>query len=423
MRTTLLICGGIAFLFLLGFASACSCVNQEQISLEEAYGDAGAVFLGKVISITPSTTNVFTNIVTFSVNKSWKGIGSVFTTSKDSAACGYSFEVGEEYLVFANEGGTVGLCSKTQRAEDAGEMIRELDSLKSNTAHDSEECRYYFWFDDTNKKCERKQFCGAYMYQGLHTYTTYERCMWYMFRSKANSTVNSGCQNFYYFDNANKNCEQKQFCGMYMYEGLQTFESRDDCQRALNGVSDEYKCNSDSDCACGVWRSNGECAVGNKEFIDVTRQCPDYCTGIAANFVTKCVSNKCTLVNTRDIACTEEAKQCPDGKWVGRNASKNCEFDECSNVYQLSNGRKAEIKIMPETASTRAKEKLGELGFSVELKEAGTDKVAYEVSAEKEGKIFGLFKAKGKVSMQVDAESGEVISVKKPWWSFLASGI
>lgn len=27
-----------------------------------------------------------------------------------------------------------------------------------------------------------------------------------------------------------------------------------------------------------------------------------------------------------------EAKICPDGSAVGRNSSKNCEFDECSNL-------------------------------------------------------------------------------------------
>jgi hypothetical protein len=36
--------------------------------------------------------------------------------------------------------------------------------------------------------------------------------------------------------------------------------------------------------------------------------------------------------------------------------------------------------------------------------------------------MFGLFKVKGKVTAEVDAETGEVISVKKPWWSFMASG-
>ncbi len=83
-------------------------------------------------------------------------------------------------------------------------------------------------------------------------------------------------------------------------------------------------------------------------------------------------------------------------------------------------------KILPETASQRARERLGELGFNISLKEVGKGnetKEIYEVSGEKEGKMFGLFKIRGKVSVEVDAETGEIVRIKKPWWSFLASGI
>jgi len=29
------------------------------------------------------------------------------------------------------------------------------------------------------------------------------------------------------------------------------------------------------------------------------------------------------------IACTMDAKACPDGSYVGRNPAKNCEFNPC----------------------------------------------------------------------------------------------
>jgi hypothetical protein len=100
---------------------------------------------------------------------------------------------------------------------------------------------------------------------------------------------------------------------------------------------------------------------------------------------------------------------------------------ECKNkTFQLSNGRKAEIKIMPETASEKAIERLGELNFTIELKEVGSGnqtRAVYEVRGEKEGRFLGLFKVRANVSVEVDAESGEVLRVRKPWWSFLASGI
>ena len=81
---------------------------------------------------------------------------------------------------------------------------------------------------------------------------------------------------------------------------------------------------------------------------------------------------------------------------------------------------------MPSVASETAIQKLGELGFNITLKEVGNGddaKLIYELEAEKEGKIFGLFRAKGKVQALINAETGEVEKINKPWWAFLASGI
>jgi len=100
---------------------------------------------------------------------------------------------------------------------------------------------------------------------------------------------------------------------------------------------------------------------------------------------------------------------------------------------QLSNGRNAEIKIMPDVASERALERLrlkvcsSDNNCSIELKEVALNRqanqiqAAYEVRAEKMSKVLGLFKKKMQVQAQVDAENGEVVALKKPWWAFLAS--
>lgn len=37
----------------------------------------------------------------------------------------------------------------------------------------------------------------------------------------------------------------------------------------------------------------------------------------------------CALTKPPDVACTMEAKVCPDGSYVGRNPAKNCEFNPC----------------------------------------------------------------------------------------------
>jgi hypothetical protein len=97
---------------------------------------------------------------------------------------------------------------------------------------------------------------------------------------------------------------------------------------------------------------------------------------------------------------------------------------------KLRNGRNAEIKIMPIVASQRALERLRlkvcseDNNCTIELKEVGKGnrtQVAYEAKANKTFKIFGLFRTKGIVLTQIDAETGEEIKTKRPWWSFLAS--
>ncbi len=89
----------------------------------------------------------------------------------------------------------------------------------------------------------------------------------------------------------------------------------------------------------------------------------------------------------------------------------------------LSNGRNAEVKVMPSTASETALQRLGlkvcEPGnCTIELKEVGKGdeaEPAYEIEATTEGKFLGLFKTRAKVKTQVSAETGEVLRVKKPF--------
>jgi len=96
---------------------------------------------------------------------------------------------------------------------------------------------------------------------------------------------------------------------------------------------------------------------------------------------------------------------------------------------QLSNGKNSEIKVMPNTASETAINRLQikvcnqTNNCSIQLKEVGSGnqtRAAYEVQAQKQVKVLGLFKAQMKVQAQIDAESGEVVQANKPWWAILA---
>lgn len=92
----------------------------------------------------------------------------------------------------------------------------------------------------------------------------------------------------------------------------------------------------------------------------------------------------------------------------------------------MSNGNNAEIRILPSTASATAlaRLKINCNNCTIELKEVGSQNnksIAYEIQGTKEAKLLGLFKTNMKVKAQINAESGEVIGVNKPFWAFLAS--
>jgi hypothetical protein len=113
------------------------------------------------------------------------------------------------------------------------------------------------------------------------------------------------------------------------------------------------------------------------------------------------------------------------------NFSVNLGFQSDKNQTEissiLSDGRKAKIIVTPQIASQKAIEEIGEIGFNITLKELGEGqeiKAVYFLQAEKKVKLFGFIDKKARIQVEVDAENdGEIISIKKPWWAFLARGI
>ncbi|MEO0458916.1 MAG: hypothetical protein AAF152_20370 [Cyanobacteria bacterium P01_A01_bin.114] len=108
-------------------AYGCSCMQPESALVERDRN--AAVFAGEVSGITPTATGY---TVDFTVSDQWKGdLGETVqvTTADNSAACGYYFEVGQAYLVYAYGDSTdlsVGLCSRTTLLENAAADIAEL---------------------------------------------------------------------------------------------------------------------------------------------------------------------------------------------------------------------------------------------------------------------------------------------------------
>ncbi len=96
----------------------------------------------------------------------------------------------------------------------------------------------------------------------------------------------------------------------------------------------------------------------------------------------------------------------------------------------LSNGRNAELKIMPDVASRVALQRLRlkncneSNNCTIELKEVGAGNrtsVVYALRTRRRAKFLGLFNVPMNVEVDVDVEDGEIVRVNKPWWAFLAS--
>jgi hypothetical protein len=135
MRTTLL----LAFIVgILSFqapqqAHACSCAMPG--STQESIDNTDVIFSGTVQDVRMSGEMQFG--VSMTVDEEWKGLEAsesgelTVYTATDSAACGYAFEEGEEYLVYGyrdEETGDVrvNLCSATKLLDQADEDIALL---------------------------------------------------------------------------------------------------------------------------------------------------------------------------------------------------------------------------------------------------------------------------------------------------------
>jgi hypothetical protein len=123
---------GLGLLARAAPAQACSCLPM---SPDEAYANADGVFSGTVQAVNaPAAGGGGMEPVTveLAVQTLWKGpVPATLTlqTPADSAACGYPFETGTGYLVYAYHEGaiwTTNLCTRTAVLTQAGEDLVAL---------------------------------------------------------------------------------------------------------------------------------------------------------------------------------------------------------------------------------------------------------------------------------------------------------
>jgi uncharacterized membrane protein YkoI len=117
---------------------------------------------------------------------------------------------------------------------------------------------------------------------------------------------------------------------------------------------------------------------------------------------------------------------------TGTNVSTKVEIITYSNgnltiiKAVISNGSEVEIKIMPDEAQEIALEKMkirvcnSENRCNLTLKEE-KNKLRYEMQLERHARILAIFQKKMQIRTEIDAETGEVTKIAKPWWAFLAT--
>ncbi|MGB3632620.1 MAG: hypothetical protein WA982_01120 [Rubrobacteraceae bacterium] len=121
-------------------AYACSCAFEagvtKQERVQEAFSQANAVFAGKVVDLedppSPVSSSMDPITATFDVSEAWKGSQAKtqkITTPLSEASCGYEFQAGKAYLVYASEDMEVLLCGETKPLSEAKVDLETLGTI------------------------------------------------------------------------------------------------------------------------------------------------------------------------------------------------------------------------------------------------------------------------------------------------------
>lgn len=111
-------------------------------------------------------------------------------------------------------------------------------------------------------------------------------------------------------------------------------------------------------------------------------------------------------------------------------ATQNQLQNQYRSQYQVSSGEFIDVEVTKEQAKTQARQQIREkLKIQncsceniqiVEIKNSqNQNRIAYQIIEEQEGKIFGLFRKKVRVQVNMDVETGEIINIKRPWYMWM----
>lgn len=147
-----------------------------------------------------------------------------------------------------------------------------------------------------------------------------------------------------------------------------------------------------------------------------------------ANFsITNVTRNENSLVLDAKVRSEETSK---DMKIEKTQDSVRITSQEVSAVSKIplkitddglytDDGNSDKIRILPDGASDAVKKNLGASAEKITIESENLNAV-YNIEAKKEKKFLGLIPLKVSYEVKVDASDASIVSVKKPWWDFLA---
>jgi ankyrin repeat protein len=129
------------------------CTCNRELSREEAFAQASAVFLGVAVSKRDlnGQEGFLAVAFRFRVSKAWKGVSSEtveLSTPYFETACGYQFEIGAEYLVYASDGPGIGSNINPPDQWAVGLLRRARNPLRLGTSSCSRTMRFRYAEED-----------------------------------------------------------------------------------------------------------------------------------------------------------------------------------------------------------------------------------------------------------------------------------
>ncbi len=104
---------------------------------------------------------------------------------------------------------------------------------------------------------------------------------------------------------------------------------------------------------------------------------------------------------------------------IEAKVEKELEIEE-KNIYIKTERVKKQMRVMPSKAVERMHEAIRGVTIKETVLDVKEDKPMYSVEGEKDVRILIIIPAKMQVRAEINAETGTVERIEKPWWSFFA---